>query len=78
MNIKHSHNNFTKAIEMILDSSSFEYKDVFNHQSDGCAMGAPISLSIAQIVIEVLEESKLQNLIFPTPFFNRYICRSLP
>jgi hypothetical protein len=49
------------------------YKDKFFKQIEGCAMGASISSVIAQLVLEDLEESMLNNLNYPIPFFYRYV-----
>lgn len=65
--------DFLEAIELTLRSTYFMYGRKFYKQIEGCAMGASISSVIAQIVMEHLEETVLNNLTIPIPFFFRYV-----
>lgn len=62
-----------EAIFLILDNNYFQFKDKFYKQIDGCAMGSPIALTIAQMVMEYLEENVIKNLNIPILFFKRYV-----
>lgn len=64
---------FLKAVEIALTSTYFQYNNCFYRQKDGCAMGAPISSVIAQLVLEHVEETTLPKLSFNPVFFKRYV-----
>lgn len=66
-------NDFIEGINLILNNNFFQYKNEFYQQLDGCAMGAPISSTTAQLVMEFLEENVIGNLKFPILFFKRYV-----
>lgn len=66
-------NEFLDAIELTLNSTYFLYNDSFYKQIEGCAMGSSISSVIAQLVMEDLEETVIQNLNIKLPFFYRYV-----
>lgn len=68
-----SKESFLEAIDLTLNLNYFQYKDYFVRQLDGCAMGSPISSTIAQLVMEYLEEKVLENLNFNIPFFKRFV-----
>ena len=64
---------FIEAINLTLNNNYFQYKDIFYQQLNGCAMGSPISSTVAQLVMEYLEESVITNLNIPILFFKRYV-----
>jgi len=64
---------FLKAIEYTLSMNYLQYTDDYYKQLDGCAMGAPISSTIAQLVMEFLEEEVIAKLNFEIAFFRRYV-----
>lgn len=68
-----SQNEFIEAVNLTLTSNYFQFKENFYQQLDGCAMGSPISSTIAQLVMEYLEEKVLQHLNIPIIFFKRYV-----
>lgn len=66
-------NDFIEATNITLNNNYFQYKDTFYQQLDGCAMGSPISSTIAQLVMEYLEETVINNLDINITFFKRYV-----
>lgn len=64
---------FVECVNLALKNSYCQYKNEFYQQVDGCAMGSPISSTIAQIVMEYLEENVLQKLNYNIVFFKRYV-----
>lgn len=64
---------FLEAIELVLNSSYFEYDKKFYKQTEGVPMGLPISSIIAQIVLECLEETVIPKFKFHIPFYFRYV-----
>lgn len=43
---------FLNAIKLVVNTNYFQYHNNFYQQIDGCAMGSPLSSTIAQIVME--------------------------
>ena len=68
-----TYQEFTECINLTLNNNYLQFKDNFFQQIDGCAMGSPISSTIAQIVMEYLEESVLKKIDFDVLFFKRYV-----
>jgi predicted GIY-YIG superfamily endonuclease len=68
-----SKTNFIEAVSLTLSNNYFQYETSFYQQIDGCAMGSPISSTIAQLVMEHLEESVIEGLNFDILFFKRYV-----
>lgn len=64
---------FIEALELTLTSTYFQFKDTFYKQKFGCAMGSPISSVIAQLVMEDLEETVIEQNNLNLPFFKRYV-----
>lgn len=64
---------FIKALELTLNTTYFQYNNSFYKQIFGCAMGSPISSSIAQLVLEDLEKNILSQLDFTPIFYKRYV-----
>lgn len=64
---------FIEATELALSTTYFQFKDIFYKQVFGCAMGAPISSVIAQLVLEDLEKKVISELSFKPIFFKRYV-----
>lgn len=65
--------DFINAVNLVLNNSYFQYENDFFQQLNGCAMGSPISSTIAQLVMEHLEETTINNLDFDITFFKRYV-----
>lgn len=68
-----SKNEFIEGLNLTLSNNYFQFQDNFYLQIDGCAMGSPISSTIAQLVMEHLEETVLRQLTTPRLFFKRYV-----
>ena len=49
-------NNIIKLLEFVLRKSYFKYDGCHYQQISGCAMGSPISATLANIVMEHIEE----------------------
>lgn len=65
--------DFLYALELIFTNNYFEYEKKFYNQTDGCAMGHPISSVIAQLVMEKLETDVLEGITIKPYFFKRYV-----
>lgn len=66
-------NEFIEGILLIQNNNYYQYKDNFYQQLGGCTMGSPISSTLAQLVMEHLEEGVLGNLDFNVLFFKRFV-----
>ncbi|XP_044757744.1 uncharacterized protein LOC123315905 [Coccinella septempunctata] len=64
---------FIKAVKLTLETCHFQYKNVFYLQIYGVAMGSPIASTIAQLVLEYLEEEILANSNYDITIFKRYV-----
>lgn len=47
--------NFMSLLELCLNSSDFSFRNTFYRQTFGCPMGSPISMAMANLVMEDLE-----------------------
>lgn len=64
---------FIESVNLALTNNYFQFKNLFYQQLDGCAMGSPISSTVAQLVLEYLEEKVLNDIKTPVIFFKRYV-----
>lgn len=64
---------FIEAVKLCLDSSYFVYQDKFYEQTFGLPMGAPLSSVVANLVLEDLEQMKLNECQFTIPMYKRYV-----
>ena len=48
-------------LEMCLNSTSFRWRDTFYRQTEGAAMGSPLSPIVANLFMEHFEETALQS-----------------
>jgi|GEM_PF-1112420 len=72
-NTKLSLNQLIYAIDLILGSTSFAFNDRFYEQIHGSPMGSPLSPILADLVMEDLEVTCLNNLDFSVQVFYRYV-----
>jgi len=66
-------NEFIYALTLTLNKAYFQYDGKFYQQVFGCAMGAPISSVIAQLVLEDLENNIIPKLNFQPTLYKRYV-----
>jgi hypothetical protein len=64
---------FLDAIDLCINNTYFQYNDTFYKQTSGCAMGNPLSSTIANLVMEQLETDCLKNLPIKPTFYYRYV-----
>ncbi|XP_024889413.1 uncharacterized protein LOC112465880 [Temnothorax curvispinosus] len=64
---------FSRAVDLILSSTSFMFNGQFYKQIFGSPMGSPLSSILADMVMEDLEKHCLQRLSFRISFFKRYV-----
>ena len=61
------------ALNLCLDSAYLYFRDKFYRQIFGVAMGSPISVKIANLVIESVEEGAMSTFLNPPKFWKRYV-----
>jgi len=59
---------FLSALKFILESSFFTFNNIIYKQSFGTPMGSPLSPTVADIVLQDLENKVLASLKFIPPF----------
>lgn len=64
---------FINAVSLCLNSTYFTYNNNFYSQIFGTAMGSPISATIANLVMEELENAVLKKLNYKPIFYKRYV-----
>ena len=64
---------FNKAVKFCLTNTYFEFDNSYYKQIEGCAMGSPISSVIANLVMEDLEKTCLDQLTHKPTFYYRYV-----
>jgi hypothetical protein len=65
--------NILKLLEFVLTNSYFTYKNEYYQQTSGCAMGSPISATIANLVMEYIEEIALTTALNPPRWWFRFV-----
>ena len=65
--------NIMKLLEFILKSSFFIYEQEHYQQTFGCAMGSPVSATIANLVMEYVEEKAISTTTHPPRWWYRYV-----
>ncbi|XP_044757795.1 uncharacterized protein LOC123315953 [Coccinella septempunctata] len=63
--------DFIQTIQYITNNSFFQYEKNFYKQIKGVAMGNPLSSTIAQLVMELIEKKIMEK--HKTTFFKRYV-----
>ncbi|XP_063969468.1 uncharacterized protein LOC135157522 [Lytechinus pictus] len=60
-------------LEMCLNSTSFRWRDTFYRQTEGAAMGSPLSPVVANMFMEHFEETALQSATHKPKVWLRYV-----
>jgi hypothetical protein len=66
-------NNIIKLLEFVLRNSFFKYDGCHYQQISGCAMGSPISATLANIVMEHIEEIAITTAPHPARWWFRFV-----
>ena len=61
------------AVNLCLDNTYLYFHGKFYHQIFGFAMGSPISVIIANLVMENVEEGAMSTFLNPPKFWRRYV-----
>ena len=59
--------------KICLNSTYFSFQNIFYKQTEGLAMGSSISATVANLVMEHIQNFLIPQLPFPLPFFKRYV-----
>ena len=71
----------TELLTFCLNATYFSFRGRFFQQTFGTAMGSPVSVSIANLVMEDVEERALSTFDVDLPFWKRYVddtCTAVP
>ncbi|XP_064481243.1 uncharacterized protein LOC135394433 isoform X2 [Ornithodoros turicata] len=60
-------------LRFCLKQSYFTFKGRVYQQIEGCPMGSPVSVTMANLIMEHVEEQALQKASFPVKFYRRYV-----
>ena len=62
-----------KLLRFCLDATFLSYRGDFYQQTFGTAMGSPVSVTVANLVMEDVEQRALSSYPSPPPFWKRYV-----
>jgi len=64
---------FILSVKLVLDSTFFHFDNTIYKQTFGTPMGSPLSPVIADLILQRLESSILNNLTYKPIFYYRYV-----
>ena len=70
-----------KLLQLCLDATYVCFRGVYFQQTFGTAMGSPVSVTVANLVMEEIEQQALSTFDPPPKFWKRYVddtCTALP
>ena len=65
--------NILMLLRFCLNSSDFCFKGDFYHQKFGCPMGSPVSVTVANLVMQHIEKKILLNKSYDLLFWRRFV-----
>ena len=65
--------NIISLLELCLNATFLAFRGSFYRQTFGTAMGSPISVTVANLVMEEVEEQALSTFDLPPRFWKRYV-----
>ena len=68
-----STDDIISLLEFVLSNNYFAYNDCFYKQIHGCAMGSLVSPVVANLCMEVIEDSALSASTVPPKIWKRYV-----
>ncbi len=74
-------NDITDLLSLCLDATFLSFRGKMYQQVHGTAMGSPVSVAVANLVMEDIEERALSTFHLPPQFWKRYVddtCAALP
>lgn len=66
-------NDFINGIKLCYNTTYFSYEGLVYQQTFGCAMGSPISATLANLVMEFAEDKIMRKLRYKPKVYHRYV-----
>ncbi|XP_028418418.1 uncharacterized protein LOC114544426 [Dendronephthya gigantea] len=68
-----SRTNILRLLKFVLTNSYFTYENTYYQQIFGCAMGSPISATVANIIMEHIEDQAITSAAHPPIWWFRFV-----